>query len=132
MDNFIKNIKKKLSVDNLVDIMKDSKVIDESTIKEEDVRNTLQKLDPNSVMDVDEIHAKLNELSEEVSKSKSKTETSTTSTSKRIIDVAKSSIGALGTTAKKEEEPEKNPNENEYLKALGREENVFNLYDDFH
>lgn len=97
---------------------------DENAIKEEAVRNTLQKLDPNSMVDADDIHAKVNEISEV---HKPKTETST---SQRIIDAAKTSIGSLGSS--KKEEPKKNPNENDYMKALGREENVFNLNDDFH
>lgn len=104
-------------------------MIDENTIKEQDVRNTLGKLDPNSDLDVDEMAGKLNELSQEASaKAQPKTETST---SKRIIDAAKSGIGALQKSNEPEEPPKNTNTENDYLKALGREENVFKLCDDF-
>ncbi|CAG9781854.1 unnamed protein product [Diatraea saccharalis] len=100
-----------------------AKVIDENAIKEEDVRKTLQKIDPNSLMDVDELAAKLNEISEDMNKAKQES-----TTGMKIIEAAKSGITAL----QKPTQEETPSTENEYLRALNREENVFRLNDDFH
>ncbi|CAH0401937.1 unnamed protein product [Chilo suppressalis] len=127
MESFIKNIKKKLSVDNIVDMMKESKVIDDNSIKEEDVRKTLQKIDPNSLMDVDELAAKLNEISEDISKATESTTVEKTA-GKIIIEAAKSGLNALKKPTQQEETPS---TENDFLSALNKEDNVFNLNDDF-
>ncbi|XP_059046305.1 uncharacterized protein LOC131841923 [Achroia grisella] len=123
MDDFIKNLKKKLSVDNIVDQMKEAKVIDEQAIKEQDVRNTLSKIDPNNMMDVDEIALKLKELSDQ---SKYKQE-ETKSQSSKVVDAAKASFSVIQKFTKSEDQTEEIMVEYPYIK----EDNVFNLYDDF-
>lgn len=42
-----------------------AKVIDDNTIKEEDVRRTLEKVDTNNLLDIDELAQKLNEITEQ-------------------------------------------------------------------
>lgn len=102
-----------------------AKVIDEETIKEEDVRNTLSKLDPNSLMDIDDMAGKLNELAEE----KKPKDQALSSTSQKIIDAAKSGIGSIQKPNESEAKEPANSSD-DYLRALGREENVFKLVDD--
>ncbi|KAL4719134.1 hypothetical protein ACJJTC_019574 [Scirpophaga incertulas] len=82
MDNIIKNITQKLSVNDLVDMLKESNVIDNDAIKEEDVRHTFSSIDPNTPLDVEEMTAKLNEICDDISKSKNNAQESAKVTEK--------------------------------------------------
>ncbi|XP_060809870.1 uncharacterized protein LOC132904000 [Amyelois transitella] len=122
MDSFVKNIKSKISGNNLVDMMKEANVIDEDKIKEQQVRKALSNIDPNHELSIEDMASRLNDLPAARSKTKSKTQ--------EAVDVAKSSLSVLqkftGNKDEKKERKEEEPHP--YLK----EDNIFNLYDDFH
>lgn len=74
-----------------------AKVIDNTHIKEEDVRRTLETIDTGNLIDSSELAEKLNEISE---LSKVNAEENTHSTSK--IEIAKSTFGIFTKPPEKE------------------------------
>ncbi|XP_053624093.1 uncharacterized protein LOC128683004 isoform X2 [Plodia interpunctella] len=112
MDNFIKNIKDKIS----------AKVIDDNTIKEQEVRRVLKNIDPNNELSIEDMTTKLSDISTVPKPTKSK--------GQEALDVAKSSLGVLQKFASNEEKAPEPPNEDEPCPYV-KEDNIFNLCDDF-
>lgn len=71
-----------------------AKVIDEDKLKEKDVRSTLEKMDPNKYVNVEEITTKINDIAEH---SKSTME-DIKKKSDHIIEAVKSNMSVLSKT----------------------------------
>ncbi|KAG6457969.1 uncharacterized protein LOC115448527 [Manduca sexta] len=99
MDTFFRNLRKRLSVDNL--FMKGS---DEPLNKEEDLRKTLEKTEPNDIIHVTEITEKLNEITELSKKQLEEPKSSQPDKSKSNFSVLQK------TTPEEEENPKKQDN----------------------